>query len=55
MRARHFLRKPSQIARFTEGIPRNINNFCFNALSLACAMRQKTVDAADCAGSHVGP
>jgi len=32
------------IARFTEGIPRNVNNFCFNALSLACALRQKTVD-----------
>jgi len=31
---------------FTEGIPRNINNFCFNALSLACAMRQKIIDAA---------
>jgi len=31
---------------FTEGIPRNINNFCFNAMSLACAMRQKTIDAA---------
>jgi general secretion pathway protein A len=30
---------------YTEGIPRNINNFCFNALSLACALRQKTVDA----------
>jgi len=33
----------AEIARFTEGIPRNINNFCFNALSLACAMRQKVV------------
>jgi general secretion pathway protein A len=33
-------------ADFTEGIPRNINNFCFNAMSLACAMRQKTIDAA---------
>jgi len=31
---------------FTEGIPRNINNFCFNAMSIACALRQKTVDAA---------
>jgi len=30
----------------TEGIPRNINNFCFNALSLACALQQKTIDAA---------
>lgn len=34
------------IADFTEGIPRNINNFCFNALSLAYALRQTTVDAA---------
>jgi general secretion pathway protein A len=34
----------AEIARFTEGIPRNVNNFCFNALSLACALRQKTVD-----------
>ncbi len=32
------------IATFTEGIPRNINNFCFNALSLACALKQKVVD-----------
>jgi len=35
-----------QIAQFTEGIPRNINNFCFNALSLACALGQKKVDSA---------
>ena len=28
----------------TEGIPRNINNFCFNALSIACALRKRTVD-----------
>lgn len=34
------------IARFTEGIPRNINNFCFNVLSLSCALRQKVVDLA---------
>jgi len=33
-----------EIARFTEGIPRNVNNFCFNALSLACALRKKIVD-----------
>ncbi len=32
------------IARFTQGIPRNINNFCFNALSLACAMQKRVVD-----------
>jgi general secretion pathway protein A len=36
----------AQIAEFTEGTPRNVNNFCFNALSLACALRQKTVDSA---------
>src|SRR6266566_5659026 len=34
------------IADFTEGIPRNVNNFCFNALSLACALQQKTIDEA---------
>jgi general secretion pathway protein A len=33
------------IAVTTEGIPRNVNNFCFNALSLACALRKKTVDS----------
>src|SRR5208282_2538713 len=33
-------------ADFTEGIPRNINNFCFNAMSLSCAMQQKVIDAA---------
>ena len=34
------------ITDFTEGIPRNISNFCFNALSLACALQQRTIDAA---------
>jgi general secretion pathway protein A len=33
------------MADFTEGVPRNINNFCFNALSLACALQQRTIDA----------
>lgn len=33
-----------EITRFTDGIPRNVNNFCFNALSLACALRHKVVD-----------
>src|SRR5579863_10200009 len=33
------------IARFTQGIPRNINNFCFNALSLTCAMQKRLVDS----------
>jgi len=32
------------IARFSEGIPRNINNLCFNLLSLGCALRQPVVD-----------
>lgn len=35
----------AETTEFTEGIPRNINNFCFNAMSLACAMRQSTIDA----------
>lgn len=34
------------ITAFTEGVPRNINNFCFNALSLAFALRQTAVDTA---------
>jgi general secretion pathway protein A len=33
-----------EIAKFSEGIPRNVNNFCFNALSLACALREKVVN-----------
>jgi len=32
------------IAELSEGIPRNINNICFNALSLGCSLRQKTID-----------
>lgn len=31
------------IARYSEGIPRNINNICFNALALGCALKQGTV------------
>jgi general secretion pathway protein A len=27
-----------------EGIPRNINNLCFNALSMGCALKRKTID-----------
>lgn len=34
----------TQIAQWSEGIPRNINNLCFNALSLGCAMQQKLID-----------
>jgi general secretion pathway protein A len=36
----------AETAEFTEGIPRNINNFCFNAMSLACAVRERTIDTA---------
>jgi len=32
------------IAKRSEGIPRNINNICFNAMSLACALKRKTID-----------
>ncbi len=34
------------IAEYSAGIPRNINNICFNALSLGCAMQRKTINAA---------
>jgi len=33
-----------RVADFTGGIPRNINNLCFNCLSLACALQKRTVD-----------
>jgi general secretion pathway protein A len=33
------------VAKFTQGIPRNVNNFCFNAFALACALQKRTVDA----------
>jgi general secretion pathway protein A len=32
------------IADHSEGIPRNINNLCFNAMSLACALQRKAID-----------
>ncbi len=32
------------IAQASEGIPRQINNYCFQSLSLACATRNRTVD-----------
>jgi general secretion pathway protein A len=32
------------IFQMSEGIPRNINNICFNALSLGCALQHKTID-----------
>jgi general secretion pathway protein A len=34
------------IAQASEGIPRQINNYCFHSLSLACAERKKVVDGA---------
>ena len=33
------------IAEASQGIPRVINNLCFNALSLCCAMKSKQVDS----------
>jgi general secretion pathway protein A len=33
------------IAEASHGIPRNINNLCFNALSLAYALQRKTIDS----------
>lgn len=35
----------SLIAHYSGGIPRNINNLCFNSLSIACAIRKNVVDA----------
>jgi type II secretory pathway predicted ATPase ExeA len=32
------------ISQASGGIPRCINNLCFNALSLGCALRQRTID-----------
>jgi general secretion pathway protein A len=32
------------IVQYSEGIPRSINNLCFNALSLGCASRRQTID-----------
>jgi general secretion pathway protein A len=32
------------IAERSQGIPRNINNICFNAMALACAMKQPAID-----------
>lgn len=34
----------ASIARHSEGIPRNINNLCFNAMSLACALKCTKID-----------
>jgi general secretion pathway protein A len=32
------------IFQYSEGIPRNINNLCFNSLSLGCALERKVID-----------
>jgi type II secretory pathway predicted ATPase ExeA len=32
------------IAAHSAGIPRNINNLCFNAMSLGCALKRRTID-----------
>jgi general secretion pathway protein A len=32
------------IAERSGGIPRNINNICFNAMSIGCALQRKTID-----------
>jgi type II secretory pathway predicted ATPase ExeA len=32
------------IAEHSKGIPRGINNICFNAMSLGCALRRETID-----------
>ena len=34
----------SIISQCSEGVPRNINNLCFNALSLGAALQQKPID-----------
>jgi len=35
----------SLIAHYSDGIPRNITNICFNALSFGCALGNKVIDA----------
>lgn len=32
------------ITKYTQGIPRNINNVCFNAMSIAFVQKQRTID-----------
>jgi len=36
----------SVIVKHSEGIPRKINNICFNAMSLTCALKRKTIEPA---------
>jgi len=33
------------VARHSEGIPRNINNLCFNAMSIGAALKKRVIDA----------
>jgi general secretion pathway protein A len=33
------------VSKLSEGIPRNINNICFQAMSLGCVYRKKAIDA----------
>jgi type II secretory pathway predicted ATPase ExeA len=35
----------AKIAEYSRGNPRNINNLCFNGMSLACALKRPAVDA----------
>src|SRR5262249_52443849 len=35
----------AMMAKYTRGIPRNINNVCFNAMSLGFVAKQRTIDA----------
>lgn len=37
-------RAVTTIFRNSHGIPRNINNLCFNAMSLGCTLKMKTID-----------
>ena len=34
----------AMIAAWSEGIPRNINNLCFNTLTLGCALKRENID-----------
>lgn len=34
----------AKIAEYSCGVPRNINNLCFNAMSLGCALKHRTLD-----------
>lgn len=36
----------ARIAEYSRGVPRNINNLCFNAMSLGCALKCRTLDTA---------